>query len=112
MISTAGDKKNSKSEQRRQRRTGRPARNPYDKSEAEIQRFCQSYMTELAKYVGPDLDQPTMGMGVGEKEFGYLFGQYKRINIKSSSGGNPFLSARNVKVSVHIAIDAEASFAR
>jgi len=71
--------------------------NPYDKSEAEIQRFCQSYMTELAKYVGPDLDQPTMGMGVGEKEFGYLFGQYKRINIKSSSGGNPFLSARNVK---------------
>jgi len=69
-------------------------------------------MTELAKYVGPDLDQPTMGMGVGEKEFGYLFGQYKRINIKSSSGGNPFLSARNVKVSVHIAIDAEASFAR
>ena len=86
--------------------------NPYDKSEAEIQRFCQSYMTELAKYVGPDLDQPTMGMGVGEKEFGYLFGQYKRINIKSSSGGNPFLSARNVKVSVHVAIDAEASFAR
>ena len=73
--------------------------NPYDKSEAEIQRFCQSYMTELAKYVGPDLDQPTMGMGVGEKEVGYLFGQYKRINIKSSSGGNPFLSARNVKVS-------------
>ena len=76
--------------------------NPYDKSEAEIQRFCQSYMTELAKYVGPDLDQPTMGMGVGEKEVGYLFGQYKRINIKSSSGGNPFLSARNVKVSYEL----------
>jgi glutamate dehydrogenase (NADP+) len=72
--------------------------NPYDKSEAEIQRFCQSYMTELAKYVGPDVDQPTLGMGIGEKEVGYLFGQYKRIAVKSSSGGNPFLSARNVKV--------------
>ena len=78
--------------------------NPYDKSEAEIQRFCQSYMTELAKYVGPDLDQPTMGMGVGEKELGYMFGQYKRINIKSSSGGNPFLSARNVKVCVPLCV--------
>uniref|UniRef100_A0A7S4JNP8 Glutamate/phenylalanine/leucine/valine/L-tryptophan dehydrogenase C-terminal domain-containing protein n=1 Tax=Odontella aurita TaxID=265563 RepID=A0A7S4JNP8_9STRA len=67
--------------------------NPFDKSEAEIQRFCQSYMTELAKYIGPDIDQPTMGMGVSEKEIGYLFGQYKRINVKSSSGGKPFLSA-------------------
>lgn len=37
--------------------------NPEDKSDAEMQRFCQSYMTELAKYVGPDIDQPTMGMG-------------------------------------------------
>jgi len=67
--------------------------NPFDKSEAEIQRFCQSYMTELVKYVGPDIDLPTMGMGVGEKELGYMYGQYKRINIKSSSGGKPFLSA-------------------
>lgn len=67
--------------------------NPFNKSDAEMQRFCQSYMTELAKYIGPDQDQPTMGMGVGETEIGYLFGQYKRINIKSSSGGKPFLSA-------------------
>lgn len=67
--------------------------NPFDKSEAEIQRFCQSYMTELVKYVGPDVDLPTMGMGVGQKELGYMYGQYKRINIKSSSGGNPFLSS-------------------
>jgi len=67
--------------------------NPFDKSEAEIQRFCQSYMTELVKYVGPDVDLPTMGMGVGEKELGYLYGQYKRINIKSCSGGKPFMSA-------------------
>lgn len=65
--------------------------NPFDKSEAEMQRFCQSYMTELVKYIGPDVDLPTMGMGVNEKELGYLYGQYKRINIKSSSGGRPFL---------------------
>jgi glutamate dehydrogenase (NADP+) len=74
--------------------------NPFDKSEAEIQRFCQSYMTELVKYVGPDIDLPTMGMGVGEKELGYLYGQYKRINIKSSSGGKPFLSASATIVSM------------
>lgn len=67
--------------------------NPFDKSEAEIQRFCQSYMTELVKYIGPDVDLPTMGMGVNEKELGYMYGQYKRINIKSSSGGRPFLSS-------------------
>ena len=65
--------------------------NPFDKSEAEIQRFCQSYMTELFKYVGPDVDHPTMGMGVGEAEAGYLYGQYKRINIKSGSCGKAFL---------------------
>lgn len=65
---------------------------PLDKSDAEMQRFCQSYMTELAKYVGPDIDQPTMGMGVGELEIGYLFGQYKRINMKGSSNGKPFLT--------------------
>jgi glutamate dehydrogenase (NADP+) len=66
--------------------------NPFDKSEAEMQRFCQSYMTELAKYIGPDVDLPLMGMGVGDKELGYLFGQYKRINVKTTSGGQPFLS--------------------
>jgi len=66
--------------------------NPFDKSEAEIQRFCQSYMTELAKYIGPDVDQPTMGMGVGDAELGYLYGQYKRINIQTSAGGRQFLS--------------------
>jgi len=65
--------------------------NPFDKSEAEVQRFCQAYMTELSKYVGPDVDHLTMGMGVGSKEIGYLFGQYKRIDRKTSSGGTPFL---------------------
>lgn len=69
--------------------------NPFDKSEAEMQRFCQSYMTELAKYVGPDVDSPWLGMGVGEKELAYMYGQYKRINVKSSSGGRPFLSGGN-----------------
>jgi len=66
--------------------------NTLDKSEAEMQRFCQSYMTELSRYVGPDIDQPTMGMSIGEKEIGYMYGQYKRINVKSSSGGRPFLT--------------------
>ena len=67
--------------------------NPLDKSEAEMQRFCQSYMTELAKYVGPDQDLPWMGMGVGEQEMGYLFGQYKRISMKiGTSDGRSLLS--------------------
>jgi glutamate dehydrogenase (NADP+) len=65
--------------------------NPSNKSEAEIQRFCQSYMTELSKYIGPDQDIPYMGTGVGSSEVGYLYGQYKRINVKTGSGGRPFL---------------------
>jgi len=66
--------------------------NPLDKSEAELQRFCQSFMTELAKYVGPDQDHPWMGMGVGSEEMGYLFGQYKRIATKGGSPGRYFMS--------------------
>jgi glutamate dehydrogenase (NADP+) len=67
--------------------------NPLDKSESEMMRFCQSYMTELAKYVGPDQDLPWMGTGVGEQEMGYLFGQYKRINMKiGTSDGRLLLS--------------------
>jgi Glu/Leu/Phe/Val dehydrogenase, dimerisation domain len=61
--------------------------NPVDKSEAELQRFCQSYMTELAKYVGPGQDAPWMGTGVGREEMGYLYGQYKRLRSNSSGGG-------------------------
>jgi len=72
--------------------------NPFDKSEAEVQRFCQSYMTELSKYVGPDVDHPTMGMGVAEKEMGYLFGQYKRINAKSTSSSVPFMTKKDSQV--------------
>ncbi len=52
---------------------------PDDKSEAELQRFCQSYSTELAKYVGPDQDIPFVGMGCGKEEMGFMYGQYKRI---------------------------------
>ncbi len=53
---------------------------PRNKSEEEVQRFCQSFMTELAKYIGPDLDTPSMGVNVGVREIGYLYGQYKREN--------------------------------
>ena len=54
--------------------------NPVNKSESELQRFCQSFMTELAKYVGPDQDTPWMGKGVGQEEMGFMYGQYKRIS--------------------------------
>lgn len=60
--------------------------NPIDKSEAEMQRFCQSYMTELAKYVGVDQDIPWMGKGVGPEAMGFLYGQYKRVTGKSGKG--------------------------
>jgi len=52
---------------------------PRGKSEAEIMRFCQSFMTELYRYVGPEIDVPAGDIGVGAREIGYLFGQYKRI---------------------------------
>ena len=51
---------------------------PKGKSEAEIQRFCQSFMTELFKYVGADVDVPAGDIGVGAREVGYFYGQYKR----------------------------------
>ena len=52
---------------------------PKGKSDLEIMRFCQSFMTELYKYVGKDEDVPAGDIGVGAREIGYLFGQYKRI---------------------------------
>ena len=52
---------------------------PRGKSENEIMRFCQSFMTELYRYIGPDVDVPAGDIGVGGREIGYLFGQYKRI---------------------------------
>lgn len=53
--------------------------NPRDKSNAEVMRFCQSFMTELNHYIGADLDVPAGDIGVGAREIGYLFGQYKRL---------------------------------
>ena len=52
---------------------------PKGKSDNEVMRFCQSFMTELCKYIGPDTDIPAGDIGVGGREIGFLFGQYKRI---------------------------------
>ena len=52
---------------------------PHGKSDAEVMRFCQSFMTELYKYIGKDTDVPAGDIGVGGREVGYLYGQYKRI---------------------------------
>ncbi|MBR3936013.1 MAG: NADP-specific glutamate dehydrogenase [Oscillospiraceae bacterium] len=53
--------------------------NPVGKSDLEIMRFCQSFMTELYRHIGPDTDVPAGDIGTGAKEIGYMFGQYKRI---------------------------------
>ncbi len=52
---------------------------PRGRSDREVMRFCQSYMTELFRYIGPHLDVPAGDIGVGSREIGYLFGQYKRL---------------------------------
>ncbi len=52
---------------------------PKGKTDLEVMRFCQSFMTELFKYIGPDTDVPAGDIGVGSREIGYLFGQYKRL---------------------------------
>ena len=52
---------------------------PKGKSDAEVMRFCQAFMTELYRHIGPDTDVPAGDIGVGGREVGYLFGQYKRI---------------------------------
>ena len=53
---------------------------PTGKSDAEVMRFCQSFMTELYRHIGPHTDVPAGDMGVGAREIGYLFGQYKRLS--------------------------------
>lgn len=53
--------------------------NPKGKSDNEIMRFCQSFMLELSRHIGPDTDVPAGDIGVGGREIGYMFGQYKRI---------------------------------
>lgn len=52
---------------------------PKGKSDAEIMRFCQSFMTELCRHIGPDTDVPAGDIGTGAREIGYMFGQYKRL---------------------------------
>jgi len=52
---------------------------PKGKSDNEVMKFCQSFMTELSKHIGPDTDVPAGDIGVGGREIGYMFGQYKRI---------------------------------
>lgn len=52
---------------------------PKGKSDNEIMRFCQSFMTELSKHIGPDTDVPAGDIGVGSREIGFMFGQYKRL---------------------------------
>jgi glutamate dehydrogenase (NADP+) len=59
---------------------------PKGKSDREIMRFCQSFMTELSKYVGQDMDVPAGDIGVGGREIGYLFGQYKKIKSSYEAG--------------------------
>lgn len=59
---------------------------PAGKSDAEIMRFCQSFMTALYRYIGPDIDVPAGDMGVGGREIGYLYGQYRRLKGMFQNG--------------------------
>jgi glutamate dehydrogenase (NADP+) len=59
---------------------------PRGKSDAEVMRFCQAFMTELYRFIGPDTDVPAGDLGVGGREIGYLFGQYKRIKGNYENG--------------------------
>ncbi|MCD2256150.1 NADP-specific glutamate dehydrogenase [Lactobacillus sp. CC-MHH1034] len=57
---------------------------PKGKSDGEVMRFCQSFMTELQRHIGPDIDVPAGDIGVGGREIGYLYGQYKRLNFSKN----------------------------
>ncbi|SFB48110.1 Glu/Leu/Phe/Val dehydrogenase dimerization domain-containing protein, partial [Clostridium frigidicarnis] len=59
---------------------------PRGKSDAEIRRFCESFMTELYRHIGPDVDVPAGDIGVGAREIGYLYGQYRRIRGAFENG--------------------------
>lgn len=59
---------------------------PRGKSDAEIMRFCQSFMTELYRHIGPNVDVPAGDIGVGGREIGYLFGQYRRLKGAFENG--------------------------
>ena len=59
---------------------------PIGKSDAEVMRFCQAFMTELWRHIGPDVDVPAGDIGVGGREIGFLYGQYKRIKAVWENG--------------------------
>jgi glutamate dehydrogenase (NADP+) len=59
--------------------------NPKDRSDGEIMRFCQSFMTELSRHIGEDLDVPAGDIGVGPREIGYLYGQHRRLTNRNAS---------------------------
>ncbi|PLS08906.1 NADP-specific glutamate dehydrogenase [Neobacillus cucumis] len=59
---------------------------PKGKSDLEIMRFCQSFMTELSRHIGPDTDVPAGDIGVGAREIGYMFGQYKKLKNAYEAG--------------------------
>lgn len=59
---------------------------PHGRSDAEVMRFCQSFMTELSRHIGPSTDVPAGDIGVGGREIGYLFGQYKRLRNSYDAG--------------------------
>jgi glutamate dehydrogenase (NADP+) len=60
--------------------------NPKGKSDAEVMRFCQSFMTELQRHIGPDIDVPAGDIGVGGREIGFLYGQYRRVRGAFENG--------------------------
>ena len=59
---------------------------PHGRSDGEVMRFCQSFMTELSRHIGPNVDVPAGDIGVGGREIGYLFGQYKRLRNSYDAG--------------------------
>ena len=59
--------------------------NPKGKSDAEVMRFCQAFMSELYRHIGSDVDVPAGDIGVGAREIGFLFGQYKRLSNQFTS---------------------------
>lgn len=60
--------------------------NPIGKSDGEIMRFCQAFMAELFRYIGPDVDVPAGDIGVGKREVGYMFGMYKKLRNAFKNG--------------------------
>ena len=60
--------------------------NPNGRSDREVMRFCQAFMNELYKYIGPDEDVPAGDLGVGGREIGYLYGQYKKLTSRYEAG--------------------------